>query len=363
MTTPPAAEREAGNSFCTACGAPVGGGWAFCPKCGTHVATEGPGSDEPHVRKADRPVLVAPVPVAAPILTAWAAAATLVALFPGYYKGGHSLASSPENLWYNILPIVGWLGAALLLAIPGASQVGAGLAVGVTVCSAPAYLAGIGAVFHGMDMPGVGFGLGILGIVLALAGTAFALLYLVRCKRWRVRSLVWWGTAAAALGAIYDTGDALNWTRITIRATTPGVTFNLSGTRSFHHDCCTLVQQRGWSLAQQLAILVLAVAVPLVAAAVFTRLGFGGAPIGIALGLASAPISAFVGLGAAITPASAGVPSATISTTNPVASQQPLPGLWVAILVATVLLLLGVAYLMARGMEAQGDKPPTWAPP
>lgn len=124
MTMP----RGAGPAFCTSCGAPIGGGWAFCPRCGAPVALESSGPTKVPVPGPNRPVAIGRAPVAIPVLIALAAIVTLVALFPAYYKGGHSLASNPENLWYNLLPIAGWLVAAVLLAFAGSAQVGAGLA-------------------------------------------------------------------------------------------------------------------------------------------------------------------------------------------------------------------------------------------
>jgi hypothetical protein len=338
-------------AFCTRCGAPVGSDWVFCPRCGTPVASLPAAATAPNTERfpTSRP------PVAAPVLMGLAAAVTVCALLPAYFRGGQSLASDSQDLWYNIPVIAGWAVATVLLALPRVAEVGAGIAVGATICGAAGYLNGIGTVVGDVAKPGLGFDIGLLGLALAFAGSGFALRYLTRRRRPRIRGLALWATGTAALGVLYDIGEALNWIRIRIHATT-GVTFNGSGTSTIHEDCCTLVNARGWDLARTLTILAVAVALPLVAAASFPRLGFGGALIGLALALAAEPIQAFVGLSRPVTAASTSLTTATVDAAKPVLTQGPLPGLWLALVVAVVFLLVGIATLMAGSRDApRGD--------
>jgi hypothetical protein len=52
---------------------------------------------------------------------------TIAALFPDYYREGSNLASSTPQVWTNVPAILGWSVAGLLLLVPQARLVGAGL--------------------------------------------------------------------------------------------------------------------------------------------------------------------------------------------------------------------------------------------
>ena len=239
-------------AFCTSCGTPV----LEASPSGTGSPCPGRSSVEPTRRRS-----AAFVFFAAPLLLA-AGFLSIAALFPAYYRGSHSLASDVPTLWFNVPAIIGWVFAGVLVAIPRSRFVGAGLAAGVTVCFAPAYVGDIGLLVHGQQHAGAGLILDYVGLAVAVVGTCVAVLG-VR-PSFRAGGAIW-ALTVGIIGIAFSVGEAMPWTQTQVQSTT-GVTFRASGSVNVSSQCCTVLQTHGWDRGAVIALIVLAVCVPVVAA-------------------------------------------------------------------------------------------------
>ena len=106
----------------------------------------------------------------AALLLAGGAVVTTIALFPAYYAGGVSLASSAASVGYNIPLIVGMILAAGLILWRQGWPVGAGVASAVVLVEIAYLVTDIGAVVTGHSKSGTGFLLGCAGCLIAAAG-------------------------------------------------------------------------------------------------------------------------------------------------------------------------------------------------
>jgi hypothetical protein len=249
--------------------------------------------------------------------------------------------------------IVGWAAAAVLLLSPQTRRVGAGLTAGVTLVWLSAYLSNIGAVVSGSEHAGRGFDLRMAGIVLALLGTIVAVRAEVRAGGGpsSSRGAPLWAMLVGLVGIAWGIGDAMNWHQVRVHATTTGYTFKSTGTATIIHSYGSLLHLHGWMLSGSVLITVLAVLIP-VLAAVWRPTGFGvAAIIGAALALVALPLSEVVYLRRPLTAASLDVTPAQVHQGGYVMSQHGLPGLWIAIIAAAVLVLLAAGLGFQVGSE------------
>jgi hypothetical protein len=288
------------------------------------------------------------------VCTGAAAVVTLVALFSSsYFKYGTSLASSRISLWYNIPAIVCWAVACMLLTIPRSRRIGAGLTAGVTFVWFAAYLPDVGAVVNGSRQAATGFDLRMAGIALALIGATAAIRFETRLggRPSATRAAPVWAVLVGAVGVAWGIGTTMNWMHYRAHATAHGYTYRSTGTATITHECCTLLNNHGWSLTSQLLFIVLAVLIP-VLAVVWRPRGFGvAALIGAAVALVASPLSTVIRLGR---PAAAnmGVTPAEVTQGGLQLSQHGLPGLWIALVATAVLAVLAVGRAFQTGPSA-----------
>lgn len=272
---------------------------------------------------------------------------TLAALFPAYFAGEPSLASSTPQLAYNLPFLVAAAAVAVSLAVPRLRRVGVGLTLGLALFSAPVYVRAFSDL-PGPHKAGAGFVLGEVGFGFLLAAFAVVLrsarasgLLVLQLRR----SGAFWALLGAALGAAYAAGDAMNWIRREERITVGDSVFRATGTAFYRFDCCSLSHRSGWDLGTELALLALAVAVPVVAACWRVEaVGVGLLSAGSLVLLAS-PLVAVVRVSQSATPESFGITSSVASATGLVVSRSGLPGLWLAVGAASA--MLAVALLRA----------------
>ncbi len=329
--------------YCSSCGALVDTTWRFCPKCSAPIVAESP------------PARPFTLPSTA-FRSRWAAAAgflflvsaglTVGALFPAYYRGGTALSRSVSTVWYNVPAIVGWSLAGLMLLMRRGRLFGAGLACGLTGIWLSAYLGEFDPISRGTARIGPGMALGEAGIALALIGSVGTLVLVIRERRvglLRGARGAAWAMIAAAAGLAFAVGDAFPWVDTHIHATAASWRFAATGTSDVSTHCCTIGQQHGWSLAQQMLLVSLAVLVPLVVGPSRPGLFAIGGLFGAALALLAAPISAIVGLLRPLTAAGVGMTAADANVSGAVFSQHGLPGLWLALAAGLAIILMAIA--------------------
>lgn len=367
-------------TYCTGCGSGMQLGWKFCPTCSAPAAAQVVTDDDRLAVPAqagtaaktlwDSPDESRPSPAedpgwsrqpqaardwprradgaasalwwAATGCTLAAAAATLAALFPDYYRSGESLADTVENLWFNLPAIVGWFAAGALLAVPRARHAGAGLTIGLTAVWAGNYLSDIGTVARFPTEAGTGFYLGMTGLAAATVGAGAGVTAAIR-EGGRLSSRAGaplWAMAAGATGIVWAAGNAMNWVQTNVHATVSGYRFQATGTSTLTSSCCTLLDHHDWSLAGQLVIVVTGVLVPVLAAS-WRTVSFGAAAlVGVALALLAPPLTSVVQLSQILTPDDLGIGASQLKDGGLIVSRHGLPGLWVALLAAVAFTLL-----------------------
>lgn len=344
-------------AYCTNCGAHNTG--LFCAICGSARAAPTapdtasfPAATSLSTRAAtEHPNGWAWVASAA--LASLAFALTVAAMFPPYLSGGTSIAATPGHLAYNLPFIVAAALAAVALAIPVGRRLGTGLLIGTAICSTPTYVRSYDDLHTLTAGPGfvlgqLGFGISVLAAVSAcLAGRLWGVLDLRR-----QRSTILWAAVGAALGGLYVIGDSLNWLERVTHATVDGYRFTASGTSTVTTRCCTLLDRTGWELGAELALLVLAIAVPLLAACWRLRATSLGLIAATGLLLLASPLSALVQIADGYTPAKAGIGATQLQEGGIRVSQHVLPGLWIA-LGASVSLVIFAAL---RGLGGQLER-------
>jgi hypothetical protein len=225
----------------------------------------------------------------AALLLAGGAVAMTVALFPAYYEGGTGLSASAENLGYNIPIIVGMVLAVGLLLWRKGWPAGAGVATAVVLVEIAYLVPDVGAVLTGQSRWGTGFLLGCVADVLAAGGAFLALGELVWTEEphlqsglfaavWSLLSLVP-GIAWAVGYSLPDAGYHLHLVSSTFKATR---------TASLTYSCCNaFTRQPAVDVGQSVALIVLAVGLPVLAACLRWR-GFGrGLLLGSAIALSA----------------------------------------------------------------------------
>jgi hypothetical protein len=272
-----------------------------------------------------------------------AACLTLAALLPAYYQHGISLASNAQNLWFNIPAIAAWLGVGILLLFRRSAWLAVGLGISVTALWAPNYARDIATVIGGVH-PGGGFWLGIAGLAAALVGT-IALLAMAfgtsggSFSTARPAPLLM--ILGGGIGAAYLVGDAMPWQRAVVHATVNGSPVTL------HTDCCTLLQQHGWTLTSDLVIVTLAVVLPALAACWRPNLLGLGLTLGVAFGLAGSALGGIASLTTTPSPASLGITAAQVTTDAVRTTTEGLPGLWISSAAVALLICVAVSRVLA----------------
>jgi hypothetical protein len=272
---------------------------------------------------------------------------TVVSLFPGYSVAGPGLAASSQAIWFNV-PVIACLGASTVLLLHRRSApAGAGLLVGGTTVGTALYVTTVGSVVHGTDATGAD--LGLAGLACAVMASTLVTWLGVRSG---ARLSAHWGGAlwamlAASVAVVWAVGDAANWVKATYAIPAGSGTFTATGTNMRSTSCCTPLSLVGWERSQAVAVLVLGVVVPIVAALwVPVRVGVA-AIIGAALVTLSGVASEFATLSQPVLPITRSA-TATSQSYQVTTTLHGLPGLWVALVSAVVLLLVAVG----RGLHA-----------
>jgi hypothetical protein len=322
---------------CSNCSATIEPGWAACPVCGT--STNASATVDRWTRPPDGPSRATAI-----VGFLLAGCSTIAALIPAYFRHGNSLASDPQNLWFNLPAIATWLGAAVLLGFRRSAWLAVGLGIGTTVLWAPEYASDIAAVVRGTE-PALGFWLGMFGLGAALSATAASLIIALRAGG------SWLSVARPAprlmllgggLGVAFLVGDAMPWQRSVLHATVNGSRATL------HTDCCTILHEHSWALTADLVIVILAVLMPILAASWQPNLLGLGVTLGVALGLVGSTLSGLAALTQAPSPASFGATPAEVSADAITTSTQALPGLWVALVAVVALTSLAAWRALPR---------------
>lgn len=225
----------------------------------------------------------------AAVLLGAGAAVTTVALFPAYYGGGVSLSSSAENLGYNIPFIVGMILAAGLLLWPRAWPVGAGVACAVVLVDIASFVTSVGAVVTGQSKSGTGFLLGCVGCLIAVAGAFLAVRELVLAGDLRLQSgpfAAMWSVLGLVAGSAWAIGLGLPDSGYHLHLVSG--TFKATGTAALTDSCCNAFsKQPADAVGQSVALIVLAVGLPILAACL-RWFGFGrGLLVGAAIALSA----------------------------------------------------------------------------
>lgn len=302
-------------AYCTSCGAAQQPRWQVCAGCSAPAAAGVLTTPPP-------PVSARPIPPAGPFASP----------APGQ-------ASSPQRL----SPV--WVLAAALTLVAACLTLaaGAGLVVGVTLAWVGNHVADVGVVADGTQHAAPGFALGMIGPALALVATSLAAgAAVTEGGRLSARAAApLWAMLAGVVGLAWAIGDAMNWEQTEVHATVAGYTFRATGTSTVTQSCCTLLDNHGWDLTGQIALVAAAVLVPLFAAA--------WRPVSFAL--TAGPLSSVVRLSAQITPASLGITQVQVHQGGLVVSRHGLLGLWLALLAVVVLVLVAVGRALHASVQ------------
>jgi hypothetical protein len=332
--------------YCTACGTPLGQGWAFCGRCGKPVEAEHP-----------QPIPAQPYPhgspsasrqsnklsgrdVAAALLLLTGVGLGIAALFPDFYHGGHSLASDNTTLVYNLINFGGWALAAMLVLLVR-SGMGAWLAAGVTASTLGFYLLDTGYVGHyGTHIAATGFWLGQANWVVCAAGTAVAL---YAAKRRGVLGGVKLGPVAlpllaAVAGIAAAVAYAPGWERYRVVIGTTGRSVSFTNPNAFHHPAAIIVGH--------VLVMVVLVLGPILATLLQPGVGAAAALAGLAIPQVANVAQGLTGLLGSVAPATLGLSAQRVASLRATLSVRATPWFWAEAVAVGLLVLVFLARVL-----------------
>ncbi len=226
---------------------------------------------------------------AAALLLASGAVTSTIALFPAYYGGGTALSASGENLGQYVPVIVGMVLAAGLLLWRKGWPAGAGVATAVVLVEIAYLITDVGAVLTGQSSSGTGFLLECAGYLLAAGGAFLALRELVWTEEPHLQSGLFaavWSLLGLVPGVAWAVGYSLPDAGYHLHLVSS--TFKATRTASLTYSCCNaFTRQPAVDVGQNVALIVLAVGLPVLAACLRWR-GFGrGLLLGSAIALSA----------------------------------------------------------------------------
>jgi hypothetical protein len=263
-----------------------------------------------------------------------------------------TLASSPENLAYNI-PLLVVVASAIALFWPWPTRDSAGKVAFLAALWWLFALSGdvISTVVHRGTL-GTGAKLSIAGVVVELV--VAVMLPSQSPAKWRGGgdALAWAGASALASTA-WVVGEWLPWTRTTVHFTVPGLTFHGTGTSTVSTTCCVAFRDSTMPNNVETALTMALLLVAAIAVAFLWFRWVAGVTL-ISLGVLYSAYSLdwLVQISNnSPSPNSLGIPAATIAQGRPVVAVAPLPGGWIALASVFALLLLGVFRVLSRSPE------------
>ncbi len=194
-------------------------------------------------------------------LSAVAAIASAVALFPSWYKGDDALADDIGTVLFNAPGILLLLESAVLLTVTKARTFGAGLLIGFAAFWSWEHLSDFGDVLSGGKEPGPGWIIGTVALGVMIAAAVCSVVVLRRdgagfdSPGRRPFQLV----AAGGISAIFMVAWFLPFRTTTLVTNAPGFTWPTTGTNVLSTSSSTLTEVfdwGNWDAANHLALFV-----------------------------------------------------------------------------------------------------------